>query len=129
MLAPWKKSYDKPTQHIKNQRYHFADKCLYSQSNSFSSSHVGMWDLNQKILSTKEFILLICGAGEDSWESFELQGDQTSQSLNIHWKDWWSWSSNTLATCFKEWVTGKDPDAGKDWRPKEKGVAEDEMVG
>ena len=24
--------------------------------------------------------------------------------------------------------TGKDPDAGKDWRQKEKGVAEDEMV-
>ena len=24
--APWKKSYDKPRQHIKKQRYHFADK-------------------------------------------------------------------------------------------------------
>ena len=28
MLAPWKKSYDKPKQHIKKQRYHFADKGL-----------------------------------------------------------------------------------------------------
>ena len=28
----------------------------------------------------------------------------------------------------KGWVTGKDPDAGQDWRQKEKGVAEDEMV-
>ena len=26
MLAPWKKSYDKPRQHIKKQRYYFADK-------------------------------------------------------------------------------------------------------
>ena len=26
-------------------------------------------------------------------------------------------------------LTGKDPDAGKDWRRKEKGAAEDEMVG
>ena len=26
MLAPWKKSYDKPRQHIKKQRYHFATK-------------------------------------------------------------------------------------------------------
>ena len=26
MLAPWKKSYDKPRQHIKKQRHHFADK-------------------------------------------------------------------------------------------------------
>ena len=30
--------------------------------------------------STKELMLLNCGVGEDSWESFELQGDQTSPS-------------------------------------------------
>ena len=29
----------------------------------------------------------------------------------------------------KNWFTGKDPDAGKDWRQEEKGLAEDEMVG
>ena len=29
----------------------------------------------------------------------------------------------------KSWLTGKDPDAGKDWRQKEKGTTEDEMVG
>ena len=29
----------------------------------------------------------------------------------------------------KNWLTGKDPDAGKDWRQKKKRVAEDEMVG
>ena len=29
----------------------------------------------------------------------------------------------------KHWLTGKDPDAGKDWRQKEKGVTDDEMVG
>ena len=28
----------------------------------------------------------------------------------------------------KNWLIGKDPDAGKDWRQKEKGMAEDEMV-
>ena len=28
----------------------------------------------------------------------------------------------------KSWLIGKDPDAGEDWRQKEKGVAEDEMV-
>ena len=27
-----------------------------------------------------------------------------------------------------QWLIGKAPDAGKDWREKEKGVAEDEMV-
>ena len=28
----------------------------------------------------------------------------------------------------KYWLTGKDPDAGKDWRQEEKGMTEDEMV-
>ena len=28
----------------------------------------------------------------------------------------------------KNWLIGKDPDAGKDWRQKEKGMTEDEMV-
>ena len=41
-LAPWKKSYDQPRQHIKNQRHSFVDKGLYSQSYGFSSSHVWM---------------------------------------------------------------------------------------
>ena len=38
-LGPWKKSYDKPRQHIKNQRHYFADKGLHSQSCGFSSSY------------------------------------------------------------------------------------------
>ena len=29
----------------------------------------------------------------------------------------------------KNWLLGKDPDAGKDWRREEKGLTEDEMVG
>ena len=32
MLAPWKKSYDQPRQHIKKQRQYFANKGLSSQS-------------------------------------------------------------------------------------------------
>ena len=39
MLAPWKESYDKPRQHIKKQRHHFADKVSYSQGYGLSSSH------------------------------------------------------------------------------------------
>ena len=49
MLAPWKKSYGKPRQHIKKQRHHFAYKDPYSQSCGFSSSHVWMWELDNKI--------------------------------------------------------------------------------
>ena len=28
----------------------------------------------------------------------------------------------------KNWVIGKDPDAGKDWRQEEKGMTEDEIL-
>ena len=46
ILAPWKKSYDKPRQCLKKQRHHFANEGLHSQSYSFSSSHVWMWELD-----------------------------------------------------------------------------------
>ena len=36
---------------------------------------------------------------------------------------------NTLATWWKNWLIGKDLDAGKDWRREEKGTTEGEMVG
>ena len=48
MLAPWKKSYDQPRQHIKKQRHYFSDKGLFSQSYVFSSTHVWMWELDHK---------------------------------------------------------------------------------
>ena len=35
MLAPWRKSYDQPRQHIKKQRHYFASKGSYSQSYGF----------------------------------------------------------------------------------------------
>ena len=60
-------------------------------------------------------MLLNCGVGEDSWESFGLQGDPTSPSwrksvLNIHWKDWyWSWNSNSLVTWCEEPIHLKRP--------------------
>ena len=41
-LAPWKKSYGQPRQHIKKQRHYFTNKGLSSQSYGFSSSHIWM---------------------------------------------------------------------------------------
>ena len=50
-------------------------------------------------------------------------------SPDIHWKDWcWSWNSNTWPPDAKNLLTGKDPDAGQDWR-QEKETTENEMVG
>ena len=48
MLAPWKKNYDQPRQHIKKQRHYFANKGPSSQGYGFSSSHVWLWELDYK---------------------------------------------------------------------------------
>ena len=47
-LVPWKKSYDKPRQHIKKQRNYFAYKGPHSQIYGFSSSHIWMFELDNK---------------------------------------------------------------------------------
>ena len=39
------------------------------------------------------------------------------------------YSLEWLMLKLKNWLIGKDPDAGKDWRQEEKGMTEDEMVG
>ena len=44
----WQESYDKPTQCVKKQRHHFADKAPYSQGYGLSSNHVQMWELGNK---------------------------------------------------------------------------------
>ena len=72
---------------------------------------VGLW----RRLSAEELMFLNCGVGEDSWESFGLQGDPTSPSwrrsvLGVHWKDLcWSWNSSTLATSCEELTHWKRP--------------------
>ena len=83
---------------------------VYSQSYGFSSSHVQMWELDHKEhwkLMSKNWCFQIVVL-EKTLESHlnEPQGCQTNQSwrkstLNIHWKNW-CWSSNTLASWFKE---------------------------
>jgi len=72
---------------------------------------VGLW----RKLSAEELMFLICGVGEDSWESLGLQGDPPSPfwrraALAFLWKDWcWSWYSNTLATSWEELTHLKRP--------------------
>ena len=78
-------------------------------------------------------MLLNCGVGEDSWESLGLQGDQP-----VNPKGNQSWILRTDAEAEnpilwphdgKNWLIGKDPAAGKDWRQEKKGMTKDEMVG
>ena len=46
-LAPWKKIYDQPRQHIKKQRHHFANKDPSSQSYGFSMYGCESWTIKK----------------------------------------------------------------------------------
>ena len=79
-------------------------------------------------------MLLNYDIGEDSWESLGLQGDQTSPKRNQSWifigrTDAEAETPILWPPDVKNWLIGKDPDAGKDWRWEEKGTTEDEMAG
>ena len=85
-------------------------------------------------LRAKELTLLNCGVGEDSWESFRAQRDQTVYPKG---NQSWLFIGRTDAEAeapilwppdVKNWFTGEDPDAGKDCRQEEKWETEDEMV-
>ena len=74
-----------------------------------------------------------CGAGEDSWKSLQQQRDQ--KPVNPKGNQPWTFIGKTEAEApifqwpdAKSQLTGKDPDAGKEWRQKEKGTAENETV-
>ena len=74
-----------------------------------------------------------CGAREDSWESLGQQGD--IQPLSPKGNQPWIFIGRTDAEApilwppaMKSWLSGKHPDAGKDWRQGKKGITEDEIV-
>ena len=105
-----------------------------SQSYGFSNSHVWMWELDYKEswlpknwcfltvvleknlegpLDCKE-IKPVRPKGNQSWMFTETTNGETP----ILWPP-----------DEKNWLIGKDPDAGKDTRWEEKGTTQDEMVG
>ena len=134
--APWKKSYNKPRQHFKKQRHYFANKGLSSQSYGFSSSHVWMWELDRKgscALKNRCFWTVLLGKTLESplhckeIKPVNPKGDQSL--IFIGRTDAKAETPILWAPDAKNWLIGKDPDAGKDWRQKEKGTTENEMVG
>ena len=113
MLAPWKKSYDKPRQHVKKQRHYFGNKGLYTQSYSFSSSHVQIWELddNEGWARRIDAFKFWCWRRplRVPWTARRSKQSILRKSiLNTHWKGW-CWSSNTLATWWKEVTHWKRP--------------------
>ena len=133
MLAPWKKSYNKPKQSIKKQKHHFADKGLYNQSYDFSSSHVWMWELDHKkgwVPRKLRFSTVVLKTLDIPLDSKEIK------SVHPKGNQSWIFIGRTDVEAAILWppdaknrLVGKDPDAGKDWRWEEKGTTEDEMVG
>ena len=134
-LAPWKKSYDQPREHIKKQRHYFVNKGPSSQSYGFSSSHVWMWELDYKeswaLKNSCFWTVVLEKILESSLDCKEIQP--------VHPKGNQSWIFNGRTDAeteisilwppdAKNWLIGKDPDARKDWR-REKGMTEDDMVG
>ena len=107
---------------------HIADKGPYSQSYGFSSSHVWMWELDHKgswalknwcfwtvvlekilesLLDCKE-IKPVHPKGNQSW-IFTGRTDAEAEAPVLWPRD------------AKNWLTGKDHDAGKDWRRDNRG--------
>ena len=103
---------------------------------TFSSGHVWMWELDceenwapknwcfwtvvlektlESPLGCKEIKLVNC-KGNLSW-IFIGRTDAEAEASVL-------WSPNS-----KNWLIGKDPDDGKDWRQEGKEMTEDEMVG
>ena len=135
MLALWKKSYDKPRQRIKKHRHYFANKGVYSQNYDFFS--VVMYGCESWIIKIAECQRI---------DAFELwcwrrllkvpwnvrtSNQSILKEINPEYSlEGWMMKlkPNTLATWWEEPAIGKDPNAGKDWRQKEKRVTENEMV-
>ena len=128
------KYYDKPRQSIKKQKHHFVDKGLSNQSYGFSSSHVWMWELgHKKSWVPKNWCFSTVVLGKTLESPLDIK-----EIKPVHPKGNQSWIfiGRTDAEApivwprdAKNWLLGKDPDAGKDWRREEEGTTEDEMVG
>ena len=134
--SSWQESDDKLRQCVEKQRHHFADKGPYSQGYGLSSSHVQMWELDHKKgrvpknwgfqivvlektpespLDSKE-MKPVNPKGNQPWILFRRTDDEAETPI--------LWPPDA-----KNQLTGRDHDAGKDWRWEEKGMTEDEMVG
>ena len=85
-LSGWKRlgcsiyRVDQPRQHIKKQRYYFANKGLSSQSYGFSSSHAWIWEFDYKESWAPKNLCFWTVVLEKTWGSLGLQGDPTSSS-------------------------------------------------
>ena len=135
-LAPWKKNYDKPRQHIKKQRHYFADKGPSRQSYGFSSSHVWMWELDcEESWALKGWCfwtVVLEKNPESPLDSKEIKPVDTIRNQS------WILIGRTDVKAdapilwppksAMSWLPGKDPHSGKDRKQEEKGMTEDDWM-
>ena len=121
---------------IWKSRHYFANKGPPSHCYSFSSSHIWMWELEHKESQALKnwcfWTVVLEKTPESPLDCKEIQPVHPKQDQS------WVFIGRTDAEAeaailwppdAKNWLIGKDPDAGKDWRQEEKGSTEDEMVG
>ena len=131
MLPLWKKSYEQTRQHIKKLRHYFADKGLSNQSYGFPSSHMS-WTIKKAEHRRIDAFELWC------WRR-PLRVPWTAKRSNqsILRKQSWRFIGRTNVEAEtpilwsldgKNWLIGKDPDAGKDKRQEEKGTTKGQIV-
>ena len=115
MLAPWKKSYDKPRQCIKKQRHHFVDKGPYSPVVIYECE---CWTIKKAECRRTDVFKLWCWRRllRVPWTARSNQSILEEINPEYHWKDWLTPDAKSLA--------GEDPDAGKDWGHEEKQMTE-----
>ena len=127
---------DKPRQHIKKQKHHFADKGQSSQSYGFSSSHVQIWELDHQEVWVPKNLCFQTMVLEKTLES--PLDCKVIKSVNPKGNQPWVFTGRTDARAEapilwppdrNSWLIGKDPDAGKDWGQEENRATEEEMVG
>ena len=132
MLPSWKKSYEKPQQHIRKQRHHLVNKGLYIQGCGISNSHVRResWIIN-KCQRSDAFelwcwrrLLIVPWTARRANQSIlkEINPECSLEGLMLEAEMPIFWPPDV-----KSWLIGKDPDAGKDSGQKKR-VTKDEMV-
>ena len=129
MVAPWKKSYDQTRQHIKKQRHYFANKVLSNQTYGFSSSHVWIWELDYKLnWAWKNWCFWTVVLEKTLKGTLDCMHIQPVYPKGNHS---WIFIGRTDAEAetpilwppdVKNWLIGKDPDAGRVWGQAEKGM-------
>ena len=98
----------------KKQRRYFANISPSSQSYGFSSSHVWIWELDDKESWAPKnwcfWTVVLEKTLESPLDCKEIKPVNPKGNQNIHWKDWcWSWKTNTWATWCEELTHWKRP--------------------